>query len=411
MTTRLGHFLIASAFLAGAVLSGAPSAAQTVRIGAIIPGSGPFAIIGEDVKNGFSMYWDEVNNTAAGKKIELIFEDDTNKPDVGLTKAKKLVERDGVKVLSGIVSSSVAYALRDYVVSAKVPLVITVSGADGLTQHDAAPNIFRTSASGSQQSHVLGEWLYKTKGYRRMIILAPNYAMGYEQTGGFARTFKDLGGKIVKSVYPPLGAPDYGPFLTSLDLKSADVIGVVFAGGDAIRFVQQYKEYGLKDKIPLVGSGLLTDDLILQRQGDAAVGTITTLNYTQSLDTAENKKFVAAYRAKFNRAPTAYAEYSYVGARVIKEALEAVKGDADNADALVAAMKKVQFVAPRGPFKFDEYNNPIGTMYIFQVEKQGDTYVNKVIDKFENVSQFYTWGAKDYLAKPRYSDIPNKWAD
>jgi branched-chain amino acid transport system substrate-binding protein len=328
-----------------------------------------------------------------------------------LTKAKKLVERDGVKILSGVVSSSVAYALRDYVVSAKVPLVITVSGADGLTQQDAAPNIFRTSASGSQQSHVLGEWLYKKKGFRRMIILAPNYAMGYEQTGGFARTFKDLGGKIVKTVYPPLGAPDYGPFLTSLDLKSADVIGVVFAGGDAIRFVQQFKEYGLKDKIPLVGSGLLTDDLILQRQGDAAIGTITALNYTQSLDTPENKKFVAAYRAKFNRAPTAYAEYSYTGAQVIKEALEAVKGDADKVDALVAAMKAVRFVAPRGPFKFDEYNNPIGTMYIFQVEKQGNTYVNKVIDKYENVSQFYTWGAKEYLAKPRYSDMPNKWVD
>ncbi len=410
MTTRLSTLLLAGALAAGAAFAGSPALAQ-VKIGVIIPGSGPFAIIGEEVKNGFSMYWDEVGNTAAGKKIETIFEDDSNKADVGLTKAKKLVERDGVKVLSGIVSSSVAYALRDYVVTAKVPLVITVSGADGLTQQDAAPYIFRTSASGSQQSHVLGEWLYKKQGYRRMIILAPNYAMGYEQTGGFARTFKDLGGKIVKTVYPPLGAPDYGPFLTALDLKSADVIGVVFAGGDAIRFVQQFKEYGLKDKIPLVGSGLLTDDLILQRMGDAAIGTITSLNYTQSLDTPENKKFVAAYRAKFNRAPTAYAEYSYVGARVIKEALETVKGDADKPDALVAAMNKVEFVAPRGPFKFDEYNNPVGTMYIFKVEKQGNTYVNTVIDKYDAVSQFHTWGAKDYLAKPRYSDMPNKWVD
>src|SRR5688572_17473072 len=190
-----------------AIFLSTSAGAQSIKIGVIVPGSGPFAIIGEEVKNGFQMYWDEVTGSAAGKKIEVIYEDDTNKPDVGLTKAKKLVEKDGVSVLSGIVSSSVAYALRDYVVSAKIPLVITVSGADGLTQHDAAPNIFRTSASGSQQSHVLGEWLYK-QGYRRMIILAPNYAMGYEQTGGFARTFTDMGGKIVKTVYPPLGAPD-----------------------------------------------------------------------------------------------------------------------------------------------------------------------------------------------------------
>lgn len=385
--------------------------AQSIKIGVIIPGSGPFAIIGEEVKNGLEMYFAEINNTVAGRKIELIIEDDSNKPDVGLSKAKKLVERDGVRVVTGIVSSSVAYALRDYIVSSKVPLVITVSGADGLTQHDAAPNIFRTSNSGSQQSHVLGEWLYKKKGYRRMIILAPNYAMGYEQTGGFARTFKDLGGKIVKTVYPPLGAPDYGPFLTSLDLSSADVIGVVFAGGDAIRFVKQFNEYGLKGKIPLVGSGLLTDDMVLQAQGDAAIGVTTALNYTQSLDTPENKTFVANYTQRYKRAPTAYAEYSYVGARVIKEAIEAVKGKAEDSAAMVAAMKKVQFNAPRGPFKFDENNNPITPIYVFQVEKQGDRYVNKVIDKFDNVSQFHTWGAKDYLAKPKYVDMANKWTE
>ncbi len=411
MKALLSKLVLAVAVAFVAAAQSTMVAAQTIRIGLIIPGSGPFAIIGEDVKNGFSMYWDEAGGAVAGKKIELIFEDDTNKPDVGLTKAKKLVERDGVKVLSGIVSSSVAYALRDYVVSAKIPLVITVSGADGLTQHDAAPNIFRTSSSGSQQSHVLGEWLYKKQGYRRMIILAPNYAMGYEQTGGFARTFKDLGGKIVKTVYPPLGAPDYGPFLTALDLKSADVVGVVFAGGDAIRFVQQFKEYGLKDKIPLVGSGLLTDDLILQRQGDAALGVITALNYTQSLDTPENKAFVAAYTSKYNRRPTAYAVYSYVGARAIGEALQAVKGDANDVNALIAAIKKVQFKAPSGKFRFDEYNNPINPVYILKVEKQGDFYVNKVIDTIEDVSQFHTWGAKEYLAKPKYVDMYNKWTD
>ncbi|MCC6193207.1 MAG: ABC transporter substrate-binding protein [Burkholderiales bacterium] len=387
------------------------ASAQSIKIGVIIPGSGPFAIIGEEVKNGLEMYFAEINNTVAGRKVELIFEDDSNKPDVGLSKAKKLIERDGVQVVTGIVSSSVAYALRDYIAGAKVPMVMTVSGADGLTQHDAAPNIFRTSSSGSQQSHVLGEWLYKKKGFRRMIILAPNYAMGYEQTGGFARTFKDLGGKIVKTVYPPLGAPDYGPFLTSLDLSSADVIGVVFAGGDAIRFVKQFNDYGLKGKIPLVGSGLLTDDMVLQAQGDAAVGVITALNYAQTLDTPENKTFVANYTQRYKRTPTAYAEYSYVGGRVIKEAIEAVKGKAEDSAAMVAAMKKVQFNAPRGPFKFDDKNNPISPIYILEVEKQGGRNVNKVIDRFDNVSQFYTWSEKDYLAKPKYVDMANKWVD
>ncbi len=388
-----------------------PAGAQTIKIGVIIPGSGPFAIIGEEVKNGLEMYFAEQGNAVAGRKVELIIEDDGNKPEVGLAKAKKLIERDGVSVITGIVSSSVAYALRDYIAAAKIPMVITVSGADGLTQQDAAPNIFRTSASGSQQSHVLGEWLYKKKGYRRMIVIAPNYAMGYEQTGGFARTFKEQGGKIVKTVYPPLGAPDYGPFLTSLDLSSADVIGVVFAGGDAIRFVKQYAEYGLKGKIPLVGSGLLTDDMVLQAQGDAVVGVVTALNYTRTLQNTENQAFVVNYVQRYRRIPTAYAEYSYVGGRVIREGIDAVKGKVENSAAMVAAMKKVNFKAPRGQFRFDEYNNPITPIYILQAEKQGSSYINKVIDEYTNISQFYPWGAKAYLAKPRYTDMANKWID
>ena len=356
---RLFCLLRFAAVAAVVSLTAGPAIAQPIKIGVIIPGSGPFAIIGEEVKNGLEMYFSEQANTVAGRNIEMIVEDDGNKPDVGLTKAKKLVERDGAKLITGIVSSAVAYALRDYIVSTKLPLVITVSGADGLTQQDAAPNIFRTSNSGSQQSHVLGDWLYKKKGYRRMVILAPNYAMGYEQTGGFARTFKEAGGKIVKAVYPPLGAPDYGPFLTAIDLKSADVIGVVFAGGDAIRFVKQYAEYGLKGKMPLVASGLLTDDLVLQSQGDAGVGIISALNYTRILETPENQSFVVNYVKRFKRIPTVYAEASYVGGRVIKEAIDGAKGKVEDSAAVIAAMKKVQFNAPRGPFKFDELNNPI----------------------------------------------------
>lgn len=394
-----------------ALFAAFPVLAQTIKVGVIIPGSGPFAIIGEEVKNGLEMYFSEINHTVAGRKIELIVEDDGNKPDVGLTKAKKLIERDGARIITGVVSSSVAYALRDYIVQTKVPMVITVSGADGLTQHDAAPNIFRTSASGSQQSHVLGEWLYKKKGYRRMIVIAPNYAMGYEQTGGFARTFKESGGRIVRTVYPPLGAPDYGPFLTSLDLSQADVIGVVFAGGDAVRFVRQFAEYGLKRRIPLVGSGLLTDDLVIQQQGDAAIGVVTALNYTRTLETPENQSFVVNYVKRHKRIPTAYAEYSYVGGRVIREGIEGAKGKVEDSAAVVAAMKKVNFRAPRGPFRFDEYNNPISPIYIFEVQKEGASYVNKVIARYDDVSQFYPWGAKAYLAKPRYTDMANKWTE
>lgn len=391
---------------------GAPSFAQpqdSIKIGVVGPGSGPYTIIGEEVRNGFELYLSEINGMAGGRKLEMIYEDTQAKPDVGLTKVKKLVEKDGVSFVGGVVSSSVAYALRDYIVSKKLPLLVTVASADGLTQQGAAPNIFRTGTSGSQASHPLGKWLYDKGGYRRLAIVAPNYAMGYEQTGGFARTFVDAGGKIVKTLYPPMGAPDFGPFLTSIDLSSVDAIGAVFAGSDAIKFVKQYAEYGLKGKKPLVATILLTDDLILQQQGDAALGIVSASHYSSALDSAANKKFVDAYRAKYKRVPTVYSEASYVGARVIAEAITALKGNISNPDELNAAIKKVSFEAPRGAFRFDDHNSPIHSVYIFRVEKANGQLINKPIDEFKDVSQFWTWSPKDYMAMPNYSDAANSW--
>jgi len=407
----------AKAYLVGAcaivsVLGCGVAVAQTqapIKVGVMGPLSGPYAIIGEEVRNGFDLYLSEIGYQAGGRKIELIFEDTQAKPDVGLTKAKKLVELDGVSFLGGIVSSSVAYALRDYVVSQNVPLVMTVASADGLTQKEAAPNIFRTNSSGSQVSHPYGQWLFDKGGYKTMVMIAPNYAMGYEQTGGFARTFVEAGGKIVKTLYPPLGTPDFGPFLTSFDPKSADAVGAVFAGSDAIKFVKQFAEYGLKGKIPLVSTILLTDDLILQQQGDAAIGITSASHYASTLETSGNKAFVDAYRAKFKRDPTLYSEASYVGARVIAEAIKEMKGDISNTKDLYTAMRGVKFEAPRGPFRFDEYNSPVHNIYVFKIEKANGKLINKAVAEFKDVSQFWKWSPKEYLAMPTYSQIANDW--
>lgn len=397
---------IAAALLGTAAMA---QAQDSIKIGIVGPNSGPYTIIGEEVRNGFDLYLSEIGGTAGGRKLELIYEDTQAKPDVGLTKVKKLVEKDGVSFIGGVVSSSVAYALRDYIVSQKVPLVVTVASADGLTQQGAAPNIFRTNSSGSQVSHPLGQWLYEKGGYRKMVMIAPNYAMGYEQTGGFARTFVEAGGKIVKTLYPPMGAPDFGPFLTSFDTSSADAVGAVFAGSDAIKFVKQYSEYGLKGKLPLVSTILLTDDLILQQEGDAAIGITSASHYSSALESAANKKFVDAYRAKYKRDPTLYSEASYVGARVIADAVNALKGDIKNLDQLTAAMKKVSFEAPRGQFRFDDYNSPIHNVYIFKVEKVNGKLVNKPVAEYKDVSQFWKWSPKDYMAMPNYSDAANSW--
>lgn len=382
--------------------------AETIKVGVLSPNTGPYAVIGEDVQNGFQLYFDSVGNKVGDDDIQLIFEDSQAKPDIGLTRAKKLVESDQVAFVGGIVSSSVAYALRDYMVEKKVPLLVSVSSADGLTQGLAAPNIFRTNSSGSQTSHPMGQWLIDN-GYKRVIMVAPGYSMGFEQTGGIARTFTEGGGKVVQALYPPLGTTDYAPYLTQLKTKEADAVIAVFAGSEAIQFVHQFEEYGLKDEIPLVGTSLLTDDLILEKEGDAALGIITSSHYSSQVDTPENKEFVAAYKERYKRPPTLYAEASYVAARVIHDALEKLDGDLDNHEALLKTISDVSFKAPRGDFKFDDFNSPIHDIYILKVERTEDGLVNKPFYSYPDISQFYTWTPEEFMKLPPYRDISDKW--
>lgn len=406
-----GKKLLAAGTMSAALLTASAHAQEPIKIGVLGPNSGPFTTIGEEIRFGLELFFEQNGNEVAGRQIELIYEDTGARPDVGLTKTEKLVESDDVDFLAGIVSSSVAYAVRDYVVESGVPLLITVASADGLTQQLAAPNIFRTGTSGSQNSHPFGTWLYEEAGYRKLILMASNYAMGYEQTGGFARTFVEAGGEVVRTIYPPLGPPDFSPFLTAFDPAEADAVGAVFAGSDAIKFVTQYTEYGLNDEIPLVGTGLLVDDLILEAQGDAALGIVAATHYTSVIDTPENADFVAAYREKYGRTPTLYAESSYVAGQLLAHAIEELEGDISDTDAVLAEIAAAELTAPRGPFKFDGSNSPVHTVYITRVERVDGRLASVPIAEFEEVSQFYTWGREDYLAMPPYSEIPDTWAN
>lgn len=405
--SRIAHATLA----AGVALSGASigAAEPTIRIGVLSPNTGPYAAIGEDVRNGFQLYLDEVGAKAGGARLELVFEDSQAKPDVGLTKARKLVESDKVAFLSGVVSSSVAYALRDYVVEKNIPFVVSVSSADGLTQQLAAPNIFRTNSSGSQASHPFGKWLYD-KGYRRLILVATGYSAGFEQTGGIARTFTQAGGKIVQTLYPPLGTADFAPFLSSLKVKDADAVAAVFAGSEAIKFVKQYDEYGLKATLPLVSSSMLTDDMILEAQGKSALGILSSSHYSARVKTPENEAFVEAYQKRFGRTPTFYSEGSYVAARAIGETIKALDGDVSDKARVSKTLAGVKFAAPRGAFRFDDYRSPVHDIYVFEVKRVDGKLVNEPVAKVPDVSQFYTWQPKAFLEMKPYRDIANEWA-
>jgi branched-chain amino acid transport system substrate-binding protein len=405
---RIVAGLAALACGVGLSVNHAAGAQAPFKAGFVIPLTGVYAALGEDLRDGFQLYWSQTGSKAAGRAVEVVVEDKgSNKPDDGLTKARKLVERDGVQVLAGVISSPVAVALREYVHGQKIPFIVANAGADVITQKARSPYVFRASFANSDSSHPLGEWAYKT-GYRRMVLMASDYGAGYEHVGGIARTFIEAGGKIIQEIYSPLGTADFAPFISTID-RNADVVAVFFAGADALRFVNQYAEYGLKGKIPLIGKGFLVDEVILPKLGDAALDIVTSLQWTPALETPDNKKFVAAYEAKTKRAATVYAEQGYASAQMIARALESIKGNAENRDAFLAALRKIEINAPRGKVKLDDYQNPIHTIYIRKVEKKGGKLQNSVIAAYPNTGQFWKWGADAYMNMTPYGDMKGKW--
>ena len=386
-------WIIASVFLFSPAVGswGAAEAAEPIKIGYLAPYVGVFAKFGSDLRDGFKLYLDEVGNKVAGRQIIFIDEDTEGKPEVGLVKTKKLVEKEQVHILAGIISSGVAYAVRDYVTEKKIPLVITNAGATKLTQEQRSPFIFRTSFANGQQDRAGGWYAYAKMGARKVIMIGSDYAAGHEKGDGFKKTFTFMGGEIIEEIYPPLGTNDFAPYLA----KIANYVGKVdrtwafFAGSDAIRFVNQYEEYGLKEKLKLFCEEGVTDEANLPSQKEAALGIESYARYCIGYDSPENKRFVKEYRKKYNYDPGSLSEGGYVGAKFIVKALEAVKGKIEDQEAFLRALKGVKFEAPRGPIRFDEHQNVIFNTYIERVEKRDGKYNNEVVSVIPDVNQYW----------------------
>ena len=304
------------------------------------------------MRDGWKLALEEVNYKVAGRDIVFIPEDTELKPDVGLTKTRKLVEKDQVHILGGIISSAVAYAVRDYVTTKKVPLVICCAGATKLTQEQRSPYIFRVSFANGQQDRAGGWYAYAKRGYRKFVIIGSDYAAGHEKADGFKKTFTFMGGEIVEEIYPPLGTSDYAPYIAKIAnwVGKADRLWTFFQGSDAVRFVTQYAEYGLKEKIPLFTEAGVVDQANLPAQRDAALGIEGYMQYFETVDTPENKTFYKVYKEKYNDIPGSLSEGGYVGGKAVVKALEAVKGNIEDQEAFLKALKAVKFAAPRAPF-------------------------------------------------------------
>jgi branched-chain amino acid transport system substrate-binding protein len=386
----------------------APAQEKTpIKIGLIAAATGVFAQLGTDVVNGANLYLDEVEKQFAGRKVELLTEDNESNPSVALTKAKKLVEFNKIDILTGEHMANAGYALQPYIDSKKIPTVFPVVPSDDLTQRKRGKWLVRTGYSTSQISHPFGDYAYKTMGFRKVSVVALDYAFGWETVGGFQRTFEEAGGKIIQKLWVPVTIQDFSPYLAQIS-RDADAVFALLAGRTCIVFLKQYAEYGLKDKLPLIGGGTLTDESVLPSMGDEALGVITALHYSAAIDTPSNKDFVRRYMAKTGRLPSYYSEASYTAMRWIDCAVTSLKGDVSKPDRVLKALQMVDLKeTPRGPLKMDSYGNPIENIYIRKVERVGGALQNKVIHTFPAVSQFWNYDPKEYLKLPAYSrDYP-----
>jgi branched-chain amino acid transport system substrate-binding protein len=355
-------------------LSALPSRAQSepIRIGCLNSFSKNFALLGKSNLDGMNLAFEEVGFKVAGRKVELVVEDDEVNPQAGLQKIRKLVESDKVDMVCGPQASNVAMAVLGYMKQQKALLIVSGAGSTALTSTERIPNLYRTSVSSWQISTTMANWLYQNVA-KSVFLSASDFSGGRDVMNEFKAAWAKVGGQVVGELYPPLGTNDFSSYLGNIKASGAPATYNFYAGSDATRFVNQYTEFQLKDKMVLTGYASIVDADTLPGQGKNALGCITGNIYSESLDNPVNVAFVAAYMKKYGNRPNLYSEYGYTTAKVIIAALQAAGGDVSDKVKFATALGAVHLDAPRGPFRFDpETHNPIQNVYVFEaVEKDG----------------------------------------
>jgi branched-chain amino acid transport system substrate-binding protein len=385
----------------------APALAQAVpaRIGLLTVKTGPLAQGGIQMEQGISAFLKARNYTLGGRKVELISADTGGNPAGAKTKAQELIERDRVDFVVGPLAAFELLAITDYVQQARVPM-LSLAAADDMTQRKPNPWFVRASATSSQCCHPLGDYAAKEMKLARLATVTEDFAFGYEQTGGLQHVFEDKGGRVLKKLWPPLATTDYTPYLAQI----SDVDGVWngFAGSNPIKFNQQYADFGLKEKYPRLGGWTAYDDALLRGFGDEAVGAISAAWYSSALETPSNQRFVADMVRDYGNIPGGYAAGCYINGMCIAAALEKTGGGTEDKDALIAALRGVSLSdTPRGAFRFDSLGNVVGNVFIRRLERKDGKLVNTIVKTYSDVSQFWTYDPKQYLAQPVYSrDYP-----
>ena len=399
--------LAAFAVAASLSLSAYAETGGPIRLGFLTVKSGALAAGGKQMEDALRLFLKERNNTVAGRKIELIVADTGGQPAITKTRAQELVEKDKVDLIIGPLAAFEALAVDDYIRRAQVPVISPSAAAEDLTQRKPNPWFVRAVGTSAQPSHAMGEYAAKELKYKRIAIVADDFAFGHEIAAGFQRTFEENGGKVVQKLWSPLNVADYGSYIGQIR-PDVDAVYAAFAGGNGIKFIKQYNEYGLKGKIPLLGAMTTVDEGVLKSMGDEALGIISNGWYTAALDNPNNKKFVQAINRETKDDPGYYGVGAYGAALMMEQALKTVNGKVEDRNAFMAALRNVQVPNdPRGDVKLDALGNPVMDVYIRKVERKNGKLVNTVIKTYPAVTQFWTYEKKDFLASPVYSrDYP-----
>lgn len=358
--TAAGAAGLALGFPKPAIAQGAP-----LKVGLMLPFSGTYAKLGQFIENGFSLYVEQKSGMLGGRKVEFIRLDDESKPETATDNMNRLVSRDKADVVIGTVHSGVAMAMVKVARDSGVPLIIPNAGADEATGPLCAQNIFRTSFSNWQPAHPMGKVVHDD-GHRNVVTITWRYTAGQQMVGAFTEGFEAAGGTVVDALTVPFPEVEFQALITRIATLKPDAVFAFFAGGGAVKFVTDYAAAGLKGKIPLYGTGFLTDGT-LKAQGDAATGIRTTLHYADDLDIPANKSFLSAFQAKTGEAGDIYAVQGFDAAALLEAGLTATGGDALAREALFAAMAGARIDSPRGPLSFSAAHNPIQNIYLREV--------------------------------------------
>ena len=376
-----------------------------IRIGLMAPLTGVVAAGGKEMVDDFTLFWTQVGMQVAGRKVEIITEDDASNPDVALQKARRLVEQAKVDILFGNLLANTGLAVANYVKGTGTPYFIAIIAADDLTQRARIPNVVRVAGySASQTTRPLGDWALK-QGYRRIATISQDYTFGHEQCGGFCQSFTEGGGTIAAQLWNPLNTADFSPYMGQLADLKPDAVFAMETGADATRMIQAYSSFGLKDSVPLLGAMNLTDQSVIRTLGDEALGIISAGHFTEGSDNPKVQAFVKLHQEKFGTIPSLYGFSMYSGAMWVYTALQKDGGRTDPKTLLKAVYDTELDDSPLGvAVKLDSYGNPIYDISIRKVERnaQGKLW-NVPIATYRGVSQFWHYDPETYMKQPSYS--------